>query len=163
MDGMKKVDSSMLALRESARQAPVVIEPLNNVLETLGAIRKAVGVDAPQQLINLKAEPAAMASTTTAPAGSAYAAAPAPASSPVVGIPAPAAAPATPSGGGLPKAEVDAILASVPAPQKPLAVMLPLSDLPPGWVLSKIPGKTPASYVETFNADNLYEKMDGRA
>ena len=37
--------------------------------------------------------------------------------------------------------------------------MLPLSGLPPEWSLGK-PGDR---HLETFNADNLYEKIDGRA
>src|SRR4051794_2343839 len=37
--------------------------------------------------------------------------------------------------------------------------MLPLTDVPAGWVVEKSGDK----YVETFNADNLYEKIDGRA
>jgi hypothetical protein len=37
--------------------------------------------------------------------------------------------------------------------------MLPLSDLPPGWVI----GKSGTTHLETFNAQNLYEKIDGRA
>jgi hypothetical protein len=37
--------------------------------------------------------------------------------------------------------------------------MLPLSDLPPAWTV----GKSGAHYLESFNADNLYEKIDGRA
>ena len=41
--------------------------------------------------------------------------------------------------------------------------MLPLSGLPSGWVLSKLPGKNPPKFVESFNADNLFEKMDGGA
>ena len=37
--------------------------------------------------------------------------------------------------------------------------MIPLADLPPGWTA----GKSGSRYIETFNADNLYEKIDGRA
>jgi hypothetical protein len=37
--------------------------------------------------------------------------------------------------------------------------MLPLTDLPSGWVV----GKSGERYLETFNADNLFEKIDGRA
>ena len=37
--------------------------------------------------------------------------------------------------------------------------MLPLSGLPPGWTV----GKSGEKHLETFNADNLYEKIDGRA
>ena len=37
--------------------------------------------------------------------------------------------------------------------------MLPLTDLPPGWTL----GKSGTKHIETFNAENLFEKIDGRA
>ena len=58
-----------------------------------------------------------------------------------------------------PKAQVKAEIATVPEPQKPIAEMLPLGDLPPGWTL----GKLGERHLETFNADNLFEKIDGRA
>ena len=47
----------------------------------------------------------------------------------------------------------------MPEPQRKLAGMLPLSGLPPEWTLGK-PGDR---HLETFNAENLYEKIDGRA
>jgi hypothetical protein len=47
----------------------------------------------------------------------------------------------------------------VPEPQRKLAGMLPLSGLPPEWTLGK-PGDR---HLESFNAENLYEKIDGRA
>ena len=37
--------------------------------------------------------------------------------------------------------------------------MLPLTDLPPEWTV----GKSGEHHLESFNADNLYEKIDGRA
>ncbi len=153
LNGVKKLDTAMLALRESARQNPAVIPQLNNVLAQMGGVRKAVGLDAPQQLMNLTADPAALSAVPVAVMPKAVANQPAPA---VV------AAPATVST-GLAKAEVDAIILSVPAPQKPLATMLPLGDIPGGFVLAKLPGKIPVTYIETFNADNLFEKIDGRA
>ncbi len=69
--------------------------------------------------------------------------------------PAPAAAPVN----GLSPAQVATELATVPDPQKAIAAMLPLADVPSGWIVEKSGDK----YVETFNADNLYEKIDGRA
>jgi hypothetical protein len=62
-------------------------------------------------------------------------------------------------GSGLSKAEVAAELANVPEPQKAIAAMLPLTDVPAGWVV----GKSGERYLETFNADNLFEKINGRA
>ena len=47
----------------------------------------------------------------------------------------------------------------MPEPQRSLAAMLPLSGLPPDWTV----GKSGDKHLETFNADNLYEKIDGRA
>ncbi len=153
-DGVKKVDDAMLVLRESARGAPRVIAPLNGVLESLGSLRKAVAIDAPQQLVNLTAEPAAIASSSPGTAASAPAMA--------TNVPPPAVA-APPAAAGLARPEIEAILASTPEPQKPLVQMLPLEDLPAGWELSKLPVKGAVKYVESFNADNLFEKMDGGA
>lgn len=155
LNGVKKLDAAMLTLRESARQNPAVIPPMNDVLERLGAIRKAVGVDAPQQLIDLRAEPAAIAASKGVTPASPLPVADRP---PQVVAPQPAAAPSA-----MPKAEADTILAAVPDPQKPLAKMLPLTDIPNAFVLAKLPGVSPPKYVETFNADNLFEKIDGRA
>ena len=77
------------------------------------------------------------------------------------GVPAAAAVASalTPAGTGLSPAEVEAEIAAVPEPQRKLAGMLPLSGLPAEWTLGK-PGDR---HLETFNADNLYEKIDGRA
>ena len=71
----------------------------------------------------------------------------------------PSAAPSAGTGNGLSPAQVEAELAAVPGPQKTIAAMLPLGDLPPGWTAAKSGTK----YIESFNADNLYEKIDGRA
>jgi hypothetical protein len=57
------------------------------------------------------------------------------------------------------KADVDAELATVPEPQRPLAAMLPLAGVPEGWEVAK----SGERHLETFNADNLFEKIDGRA
>src|SRR5258708_36979519 len=40
-----------------------------------------------------------------------------------------------------------------------MAAMLPVGDVPAGWTLSKLGER----HLETFNADNLFEKIDGRA
>ena len=47
----------------------------------------------------------------------------------------------------------------MPEPQRKIAAMLPLANLPPEWTV----GKSGERHLETFNADNLYEKIDGRA
>ena len=44
------------------------------------------------------------------------------------------------------------LLTTVPEPQRALAAMLPLSDLPQGWAL----GTLGQGHIETFNAENLF-------
>jgi hypothetical protein len=156
VNGVKKLDESMLALRAVAGTSASVAQKLPEVLERLSVIRRSVGVDAPQQLIDLTALPAelkemAVVSNAVAPAQPVAAA-------PTASIPASTAVTKT-TGGALSKAEADAELASVPEPQKKLADMLPLVDLPPGWTV----GKSGPKHLETFNAENLFEKIDGRA
>jgi hypothetical protein len=50
-------------------------------------------------------------------------------------------------------------LASVPEAQRAVAELLPLATVPEGWVLSELGDQ----HLETFHADNLYEKINGRA
>jgi hypothetical protein len=123
------------------------------VLERLAKVRSSVGVDGPQQLMDFTAPPAdlaAIAAMTPVPAVAMMAHGALPAT----------ALPATaPAGNGLSEAQVKAEIATVPEPQRPIAAMLPLSDLPPGWTL----GKLGERHLETFNAENLFEKIDGRA
>jgi hypothetical protein len=149
LNSVKKLDEAMIRLRAVAGTSAQVAKAIPDVLQTLAAVRKSVGLDGPQQLIDLTAPPVELAAlgggTTAAPANLA----PAPA---VV-----AAAPAPIS--GLSKEQADAELATVPAPQKPLAAFLPLTDLPAGWEVAKSGDR----YLETFNAENLFEKIDGRA
>ncbi len=153
VNSVKSLDTAMLALREAAIANPAVVPEMNEVLERMGKVRKSIGLDAPQQQIIVQAKPAEMGAG--APASSGAPAAPVAARE--------VAPPAPPPASGLAKPAIEAIVAAVPAPQKALAEMLPLSDLPAGWNLSKLPGVSPPKYVETFNAENLYEKMDGRA
>lgn len=158
LNAVKALDDSMLPLRAAAMQAPTTAQALPDVLDQLAAIHKAVGLDAPQQEINLTAPPAAI--TTVGMPGVVQ--------QPVMVAVAPTAAapvaPAAPaSTNGLTPAEIAVEMATVPAPQKPLAEMLPLTDIPAGWVLGKEMGPNRKSRLETFNADNLYDKIDGRA
>ena len=150
VDSIKKLDTAMLALRESARQNPAVIPSMNKVLDRLGVVRHSIGLDAPQQITDLRFDPSAMASSSPTPVT------PSP-------ITQPAAQPQPAAPVGVAKAEVDAILAAVPDPQKTLANMLPLLSIPQSFLLAKLPGTDPPVYIETFNADNLFEKIDGRA
>jgi hypothetical protein len=146
---VKKLDEAMLTLRAAAGTSPSVAQALPNVLQRLAGVRQSVGVDAPQQLMDFTAPPAEIASATPAPAAPSTAVAVAPV--------APVAAPA-PSA-GLAKAQRDSEIAAVPDPQKTIAAMLPLVEIPTGWTV----GKSGEHYLETFNAENLFEKIDGRA
>ena len=154
VNNVKKLDEAMLLLRSVAGTSPAVAQRFPAVLQSLAGVRKSVGVDGPQQLLDYTAPPVdlrALAANN------------------------PAAAAGTASGwlqprrpsrpqrpqpvSGLAPPEIEAELAAVPEPQRKLAGMLPLSGLPPEWTVGK-PGDR---HLETFNADNLYEKIDGRA
>jgi hypothetical protein len=140
-----------------AGTSPAVAQTFPVVLQSLAGVRKSVGLDGPQQLLDFTAPPVelknAAAGIPVAPAATiAAAASPLPA-------PVSATAPTAGIGNGLAPAQVEAEIAAVPQPQKAIAAMLPLTDLPPGWTAAKSGTK----YIESFNADNLYEKIDGRA
>ena len=139
LNAVRKLDEAMLPLRAAAAQHLPTYQALPSVLDRLATIHQAVGLDAPQQLIDLTAPPQAIASAGT----------------PAPGVPLAAPVPAN----GLSQAEVDAELASVPDPQRSLAALLPLTDVPAGWVAAKSGDK----HIETFNAENMFEKIDGRA
>ena len=150
VDNVKKLDDAMLKLRSVAGTSPAVAQTLPNVLQRLAGLRKSVGVDGPQQLMDFTAPPADL---------------PAPSSPPMIVATAPLGAnptplaPVAPLAAGLTEAQVNAEVAVAPEPQRPIAAMLPLLGLPTGWVAAKSGDK----YVETFNAENLFEKIDGRA
>lgn len=152
LNGVKKLDESLLALRVAVVTAPQTIAPMKEVLERVGPLRQAVGLDAPQQLEDLKSPPAEISAALNQPVF-VIANANVP---PAQGVPATAAAPAA---AGLTPAQRDAEIGTVPEPQKAIAAMLPLTDLPPGWTIGKLGDK----HLETFNAENLFEKIDGRA
>ena len=156
VNNVKKLDEAMLVLRGVAGTSPAVAQRFPAVLQSLAGVRKSVGLDGPQQLLDYTAPPVDLralaannqiASNAPLPSTAVFA-------TPTPGSAIPAA-PAT----GLSSAELEAELAAVPEPQRKLAGMLPLSGLPPEWTLGK-PGDR---HLETFNADNLYEKIDGRA
>jgi Family of unknown function (DUF6599) len=154
VNNVKKLDEAMLGLRSVAGTSPAVAQRFPSVLQSLAGVRKSVGVDGPQQLLDYTAPPvdlrALTASNTTTSATP---------MTPSPGIaPAPVATAAAP-GNGLSAIEIENELAAVPEPQRKLAGMLPLAGLPPEWTLGK-PGDR---HLESFNADNLYEKIDGRA
>ncbi|MBX6315804.1 MAG: hypothetical protein IRY99_23260, partial [Isosphaeraceae bacterium] len=61
VENVKKLDEAMLALRAAARQNPAVEPAMRPVLERLAGVRKSVGLDGPQQLMDFTAELAAVA------------------------------------------------------------------------------------------------------
>lgn len=150
VNGVKKLDEAMVALRAAAASPAEASRRFPQVLQALAGVRRSVGVDGPQQLVDETASLVDLRGLVmNVPAAGTLA-------------PAPAAAPtATPSAvkSGLSATEIEAELTSVPEPQKAIAAMLPLGDLPPEWTV----GKAGDKHLETFNADNLYEKIDGRA
>ncbi len=153
VETVKKLDESMLALRAVAGTSPAVAKTLPAVLQRLAKVHESINLDGPQQLMNFTAPPAELANAPAAPAGTAPAVAVATAPTPAV------VTPTAPVTEGLSKATVDGEIATVPEPQRPLAAMLPLTDLPAGWEV----GKSGDRHLESFNADNLFEKIDGRA
>jgi hypothetical protein len=155
VDQVKQLDEAMLGLRASALQNPGVIPSTGKVLDRLATLHRSIGLDAPHQLLEELGTPAALAGMPAAAPGVVSA----PVAAPVAAAAAAAAAPVVPVGAGMSASERDAVLASVPPAQKELAAHLPLSGLPAGWVVGGELGKQ----VETFTAENLYEKIDGRA
>ena len=159
VDNVKKLDDAMLALRSVAGTSAAVAQRFPSVLQSLAGVRKSVGVDGPQQLQDFTAPPVDLRAMISAggmsngPNATIVAAGQVSATSP-----APIGAAAT-TGTGLSSAQIDAELGTVPEPQRKIAAMLPLADLPTEWTLGKVADR----HLETFNADNLYEKIDGRA
>ncbi len=152
VNNVKKLDEAMLALRSVAGTSPAVAQRFPSVLQSLAGVRKSVGLDGPQQLQDFTAPPVDLRAMAANNAGATAPVAAAPA---LVAAPAPAA----PVGEGLSPAQAEGELAGVPEPQRGIAAMLPMTGLPPGWTI----GKSGEKHLETFNADNLYEKIDGRA
>jgi hypothetical protein len=159
VENVKKLDEAMLALRSVAGTSPAVAQRFPRVLQTLAGVRKSVGVDGPQQLLDDTAPPVDLRAMTAAGLGNnpGLVVAPTLATNPAAAPPAPTVAAAI--GTGLSPAEIEAELTAVPEPQRKIAAMLPLSNLPPEWTVAK----SGDHHLETFNADNLYEKIDGRA
>jgi hypothetical protein len=163
VENVKKLDEAMLALRSVAGTSPAVSQRFPRVLQTLAGVRKSVGVDGPQQLLDYTAPPVDLRAMAAANMGAAQAV-PAPSTAltvPAANTPAPLVAAAPKS--GLTSSQIESELAAVAEPQRKIAAMLPLEDLPPEWTVGKSAGKSGEHYIESFNADNLYEKIDGRA
>ena len=160
VENVKKLDEAMLSLRSVAGTSPVVAQRFPHVLQTLAGVRKSVGVDGPQQLLDYTAPPVDLRAMAAAGFGnnSGQVLSPTLITGPAA-VPPPALAATASPGTGLSPAEIEAELAAVPEPQRKIAAMLPLGDLPPDWTV----GKSGEHRLESFNADNLYEKIDGRA
>jgi hypothetical protein len=160
VENVKKLDDAMLALRIVAGTSVAVSQRFPHVLQTLAGVRKSVGVDGPQQLLDYTAPPVDLRALAAASAGTNPGTVVVPnlATIPATTSPALAVGPAA-SGTGLSPAQVETELATVPEPQRKIVAMLPLTDLPAEWTV----GKSGERHFESFNADNLYEKIDGRA
>ncbi len=158
VESVKAIDEAMLPLRAAATQHPATYQAMPGVLDALAVMHRRIGLDAPQQLLDELAPPADLPAVPTyvmAPSGGPLAAVAAPA---LATSTATAPSPMAPRN-GLPPSVKQIELAGVPEPQRDLAALLPLSDVPTGWVVGEMGGK----HLETFNAENLYEKIDGRA
>ncbi|HEU5117605.1 MAG TPA: DUF6599 family protein, partial [Isosphaeraceae bacterium] len=140
-ESVKKLDSAMLALGEAATQSAPAAEATLSALDALGKVRQSVGVDAPHEWEDLVVK---LKNPTPAPM--LVAAAPGAVGSAGVAPPKPPSA-------------YEREIANVPAPQRELAKLLPLDEVPQGWEV----GEMGDGHLETFNAENLYEKIDGRA
>jgi hypothetical protein len=150
-NALKDLDKAIIeAVNEMGGASPKLVATFKKLNVELGSARKWAQVDAPQQLIDLTATPVDLLIAKNAVA--------VPIAAPLPGVAEAGGAAAGPVS-GLPRATVEAELASVPSPQRSLAALLPLADLPAGWTVGKMGDK----HLETFNAENLYEKIDGRA
>jgi len=165
VNNVKKLDEAMMALRSVAGSSPAVAQRFPAVLQSLAGVRKSIGLDGPQQLFDSTALPVDLRTMNAGVVGTGASVGGAPtlAPAPVITASAPTSSPsptaATVTENGLSPAQVEAELTTVPEPQRRIAAMLPFSSLPPDWTLGKLADR----HLETFNADNLYEKIDGRA
>lgn len=142
LDATKKLDDALLALGEAASQSQATSQPMIRAAAAMGSLRRVVGHDSEKSwddlITRLEQAPNLVM---------------------VAGLPGAVAAPAGAAPVSAATAAFERELAGVPAPQRALAKALPLDDLPAGWETGDLGGKT----LETFNAENLYEKIDGRA
>ena len=148
VNGVKKLDQAMLGLRASAGTSAAVAQAIPKVLESLAQVRQSINLDGPQQLMDFTAPPVDVRAAAAAiPAGAPLApAAVAPAPAAAAGQ-RPVAGPTRDRAGGGPRA--------AKGDRRDAAA----DRRPDGWIVEQSGDK----YLETFNADNLYEKIDGRA
>ncbi|GIW88473.1 MAG: hypothetical protein KatS3mg108_2797 [Isosphaeraceae bacterium] len=147
VDAVKKLDQAMLSLGEAALRHRATSDALAPTVQALGGVRKAVGLDADarwQELVAILNDPQRRLGLIEAAA-------------PVVAAAGVSAQPAGPA--PLSLGPYEAELAAIPAAQVPLARLLPLDQVPAGWNVGDLGGR----HIETFTADNLFEKINGRA
>ena len=70
VENVKKLDEAMLALRGVAGTSPAVAQQFPRVLQSLAGVRKSVGVDGPQQLLDYTAPPVDLRAMAAAELGS---------------------------------------------------------------------------------------------
>ena len=125
VDNVKKLDEAMLALRKVAGTSPAVAERFPTVLQSLAGVRKSVGLDGPQQLLDYTAPPADLRAMDSGGmgvrTGSQSMAAATDGGNAVVGANPPAPAVSAANASGLSPAEIEAELAAVPEPQRKIA------------------------------------------
>jgi hypothetical protein len=147
VEAVKRLDAAMLPLSEAALATPGTTQTLPPVVEALALVRKSVGVDATarwQELTAILEDPERQLAFQSATLQQQPAVIQAAAAQPVKGLAA---------------SQFSQEIAAVPAAQQALAALLPLNDVPDGWEV----GKLGSGHLETFNAENLYEKINGRA
>jgi Family of unknown function (DUF6599) len=154
---VKAVDVLLMPLEAAASQAPDLAEALEPIMDGLAEVRRQIGLDAPQQLLVDDAKPVDVRALLAALGP--ISPVPTLVMSPGSSGSAPVSAPPATVGPGLAPRQRDTELSAVPQAQRPIAELLPLTDLPEGWEI----GTSGNGHIETFNAENLYEKIDGRA
>jgi hypothetical protein len=146
LNAVKDLDGALLALGEAASQSQATAKPMIRAAEEMGAVRRAVGHDSTtawdELVVRLELAPPTLMVASAAPGAA---------------VAAPAAPPEPVR--GLAKPVFQAELAAVPAAQREVAALLPLDSVPEGWAV----GELGDGHLESFNAENLYEKINGRA
>jgi hypothetical protein len=149
VDTVKKLDQAMLGLGEASVLNAGTSEALPPVIDTLADVRQAAGVgEAPErwkELVVLATDPDRLEMLRLQ-------------ARPTV-VAAPGAAPSPPSAPALTLGPFEGERASVTAPQKTLALLLPLAEPPAGWEVGDLGGR----HLETFQPANMHEKINGRA
>ena len=164
VENVKKLDEAMLALRSVAGTSPAVAQRFPHVLQTLAGVRKSVGVDGPQQLLDYTAPPVDLRAMAAAGMGN---------NAGIVVAPNVTTGPArhTSSLGRYthdrkwvepgPRSTIAELttVPRTPAQQARHDAAAGETCRPSGPWANRVSRHT----WNSFNADNLYEKIDGRA